>query len=140
MYLLFKNSIIKVCYLSQHVTKDFLTHKTFEQLAKIHFEFCLRAWKKVNRFYFSFGFTRVGSHTDYSSRGRLFHTGKDRLSLEQYLCVIKSSIVLVFQVYPPLYKEYNFTNFSIILFSLWISNLPSRCVWCFPFHCIFVNI
>lgn len=30
------------------------------------------------------------------------------------MCVIKSSIVLVFQVYPPLYKEYNFTNFSIL--------------------------
>lgn len=95
-----------------------MSQKTFwhigclNKLLKSILNFAL-AWKKVNRFYFSFGVTRVGNHINYSSRGRLFHTGKDRLSLEQDFCVIKSFIVLVLQVYSPLYKEYILTNFSI---------------------------
>lgn len=107
-----------------------MSQKTFwhinclNKLLKSVLNFAL-AWKKVNRFYFSFGVTRVGNHIDYSSRGRLFHTGKDRLPLEQDFWVIKSFIVLVFQVYSPLYKAYILTNFHIssMIFSLWSSNL-----------------
>lgn len=117
-----------------------MSQKTFwhinclNKLLKFILNFAL-AWKKVNRFYFSFGVTRVGNHIDYSSRGRLFHTGKDRLPLEQDFWVIKSFIVLVVQVYSPLYKAYILTNFHIssMIFSLWSSNLPSRWVWCFFF-------
>lgn len=46
MDLLLKNNITNVCELTNHITKDYLTDKVFELLAK-NFELCFRAWKNV---------------------------------------------------------------------------------------------